>query len=213
MKQTRLDQLADGIFAIVMTLLVLEIRVPTIEGAVTNAAVFSAVASAMPLFLAYLLSFMLLFTYWRGHHHIASVLARSIDPTFATLNAFFFLFVALVPFSTLLLGGYHETQAAIAIYGVHVIVIGLLLYVMRRYVIASPEIQHTDLAPIELHHGTMRILVPVYTAAAAILISFANTNLSLFLFTVAILFNISRRSTSLFERIVPAPQRETTIQS
>lgn len=205
MKQARLDQLADGIFAIVMTLLVLEIRVPTIEGVITNENVVRAFVSVAPLFVSYLLSFLLLFTYWRGHHHIASVLAKNIDNRFATLNALFFLVVGLVPFTTLLLGRYHMTQAAIAIYGVHIIVIGLLLYMMRQYVIHSPSIRHADISPTEMRHGTMRLLFPVLTSAVAIIISFWNTELSLFLFTVGILFNLSRHSTSLVERIIPAP--------
>lgn len=203
MKQTRLDQLADGIFAIVMTLLVLEIRVPVIDGPLTNAAVFEALGSVMPLFLSYLLSFMLLFTYWRGHHYIASVLAENIDNTLTTINAFFFLFVGLVPFSTLLLGNYAESQAAITIYGIHIIVIGLLLYWMRRYVIASPTIRNAELDHTRLRHGTVRLLFPVITAVVAIVISFINTDLSLFLFTLAILFNLSGRSTTIFEKIVP----------
>ncbi len=204
MKQTRLDQLADGIFSIVMTLLVLEIRVPVIEGVVSNGSVVHAVVAASPLFLSYLLSFLLLFTYWRGHHHIASVLAKNIDNAFTTLNAFFFLVVGLVPFTTLLLGRYHTTQAAIAMYGVHVIAIGLLLYAMRQYVIASPSIHNVEMTPKEMRHGTMRLLFPVFTAAVAIVVSFWNTEVSLLLFTVGILFNLSRRSTSIVEHIVPA---------
>lgn len=203
MKQTRLDQLADGIFAIVMTLLVLEIRVPIIDGPLTNAAVLEALISVMPLFLSYLLSFMLLFTYWRGHHYIASVLAKNIDNTLTTINAFFFLFVGLVPFSTLLLGKYAESQAVIIIYGVHIIIIGLLLYWMRQYVIASPTIRNTEMDHTQLRHGTVRILFPVITAILAIVISFVNTELSLFLFTLAILFNLSGRSTTMLEKVVP----------
>lgn len=203
MKQARLDQLADGIFAIVMTLLVLEIRVPAIEGVVTNASLVNALAGAAPLFLSYLLSFMLLFTYWRGHHAIVSVLAQNIDTALTTINAFFFLLVALVPFSTVLLGTYGDTQAAIALYGAHVIVIGLLLYWMRQYILSSPTIHNTDMDPVQLRHSTVRILFPIYTAAGAIVVSFFNTELSLFLFTLGILFNLSRRSTTLFERVVP----------
>ena len=206
MKQTRLDQLSDGIFAIVMTLLVLEIRVPVIDGLATNESVFRAFLSVTPLFLSYLLSFMLLFTYWRGHHHIASVLAKNIDNTFATINAFFFLFVGLVPFTTLLLGRYPDTQATIAIYGLHISVIGLLLYMMRQYVLGAPTIRNVEMSPLEMQHGTIRILFPVFTAAFAIVVSFWSTEVSLFLFTVAILFNISRKSTTLFEHIVPVPK-------
>jgi uncharacterized membrane protein len=210
MKQTRLDQLADGIFAIVMTIMVFEIKVPVIDGTVTNAAVYHALLALLPMFLGYLLSFVLLFTYWRGHHHIASVLAKNIDNTFATLNAFFFLVVGLVPFSTLLLGRYHLTQAAVTIYGIHIIVIGILLYLMRQYVIGSPSIRHTDMSPTEMRHGTMRLLFPVFTAVVAIIVSYWNTEASLFLFTVGILFNLSRHSTTYFERIIPAPSDPAT---
>lgn len=202
MKQTRLDQLSDGIFAIVMTLLVLEIRVPMIEGLASNADVVQAFLSVTPMFLSYTLSFLLLFTYWRGHHHIASVLAKNIDNTFATLNAFFFLVVGLVPFTTLMLGRYHLTQAAIMIYGAHIIVIGLLLYMMRQYVIASPSIHNVDMSPKEMRHGTMRLLFPVFAAAVAIFVSFWSTQVSLLLFMAGILFNISRRSTTIVERII-----------
>jgi hypothetical protein len=75
---------------------------------------------------------------------------------------------------------------------------------MRQYVIGSPSIHNADMSPLERHHGTVRILFPVFTSAAAILLSFINTEISLFLFTVAILFNLSRKSTTLFERIMPA---------
>lgn len=204
MKQARLDQLADGIFAIVMTLLVLEIQAPVVTGILTNEAVFASLVSITPLFLSYFLSFMLLFTYWRGHHFIASVLARSIDTPLTTINAFFLLFVALIPFSTVFLGTYASTQAAIAVYGLHIIVIGLLLYWMRQYVLASPTVENTSITPLELRHGTARILFPVFTAGIAILISFISTDLSLFLFTIAILFNLSGKSTTVLDKLLPA---------
>jgi len=172
MKQARLDSLADGIFAIVMTLLVLELHVPVLNGVATNGSLVVAMQSAVPSILAYVLSFLLLFTYWRGHHSIASVLAQNIDGRLTTINAFFFLFVGLVPFSTLLVGRHYETQAAIALYGLNVIVIGLLLYWMHEYIIASPTIRNAEISPMELQHMTLRILVPVFTAGLAIILSF-----------------------------------------
>lgn len=201
MKQARLDQLADGIFAIVMTLLVIEIHVPEIVGVLSNETVFASLGSLTPIFASYFLSFMLLFTYWRGHHFIASVLAQTIDTKLTTINAFFLLFVALVPFSTVLLATYGATQAAIAIYGLHIIVLGLLLYWMRQYVLASPTIENTAVDYLQLRHGTVRILFPVFTAGCAMLISFINTDLSLALFTLAIVFNLSGSSTRMIDFI------------
>ncbi|MCR4274838.1 MAG: TMEM175 family protein [Candidatus Campbellbacteria bacterium] len=203
MKQTRFDNLADGIFAIVMTLLALEIRVPALVGEVGNASVWYAVVSLTPHILSYSLSFLLLFTYWRGHHSIASVLAQNIDAKLTTINAFFFLLVGLVPFSTLLLGKYFFTQAAITLYGLNIICIGLLLYWMRQYIISSPTIRNMEMDPVQLQHSTLRILVPVYMSCIAILVSFLNVHVSLFLFMFVILFNLSGHSTTLLTKVFP----------
>ncbi len=203
MKQARLDQLADGIFAIVMTLLAIEIHVPFVAGLITNETLLESLISLTPLFLSYGLSFLLLFTYWRGHHYTASVLAQNIDNRLTTINAFFFLSVGLIPFSTLLLGRYFFTQTAIVVYGINIIVTGLLLYWMRVYIINSPTIVNQELTPELMQHGTIRTFFPVAAAVLAIILSFVNTQLSLVLFTLCILFNLSGRSARLIARVFP----------
>lgn len=70
MKQSRLDQLADGIFAIVMTILVFEVRVPDLGASPSDLDIIQALQALTPVFLSYLLSFSLLFTYWRVHHFL-----------------------------------------------------------------------------------------------------------------------------------------------
>ncbi len=195
MKQERLDALADSIFAIVMTILVFEIRVPENLGIITNQVLFNAVLAIAPLFLSYLLSFSLLFTYWRAHHYIASVLAKNIDIRLSNLSALFFLFVGLVPFSSHLLGVYYYTQFAILLFGLNIILIGISLWVMRRYVIKSRAIENTPFTVTENAHANMRILLPVGTAFIAIIVSFFNKEIALLFFTIAILFNLSHRST------------------
>lgn len=203
MKQSRLEQLADGIFAIVMTLLVIEIRIPGLIDQVTNEAVWSAFLTIIPHILSYVLSFLLLFTYWRGHHAIASVLAQNIDAKLTTINALFFLLVGLVPFSTVLLGTFYITQVAVTLYGLNIILIGLVLYWMREYIIGSPNIRNVEMKGKELQHSTLRILVPVYMSCLAILLSFFSVNFSLLLFTFVILFNLSSRSTTFFTKVFP----------
>ncbi len=203
MKQSRLEQLADGVFAIVMTLLVFEIRVPEIESPVTDAALIAGLISLSPWVMSYVLSFALLFTYWRGHHFITSVLARNVDHTLANINAIFLLFVALVPFTSYLLGRYSELYVAIFLYGVNVIVIGLLLYLMRGYVFASRTIDNADLNAQERRNGAIRILLPVASATGALIVGVFNAEAALILFTVAILFNLSAVSTTLINRMFP----------
>lgn len=196
MKQHRLEALSDGIFAIVMTILVFEIRVPEYSGMTGNSELLQYIINAYPLFLSYLLSFSLLFTYWRGHHYITSVLAKNIDIQLSNLNAIFFLFVGLVPFSSHLLGIYSHTETAIIVFAINIILIGLPLYAMRRYIIKSSSIENTPFTDVENKHAYVRILLPVVIAIIAIFVAFFDKKIALVFFTVAILFNLSSKSTS-----------------
>ena len=195
MKQARLDQLADSIFAIVMTILVFEIRIPDFFGIVSDKELFDALITILPVFLSYLLSFSLLFTYWRSHHFIESILAKNIDTKFSNLNAVFFFFVGLVPFSSRLLGQYSYSKTAIIFFALNIILIGLSLYKMRQYVIKSKNIENESFTKIENKHANMHILFPVGAAMIAIIVSFFSNNVAIALFTVAILFNLLEKST------------------
>ncbi len=195
MKQSRLDQLSDGIFAIVMTILVFEIRVPSFFGIVTEQQLIHSLINMYPVFMSYLLSFSLLFTYWRSHHLIASVLAKNIDPRFSNLNGVFLFFVALVPFSSHFLGQYSNYETAIIFFALNIILIGISLYRMRKYVIKSETIENMPFTKTENAHANMHILFPVGSAIVAIIFSFFSSKLALILFTLAILFNLSRNAT------------------
>jgi uncharacterized membrane protein len=204
MSHTRLDQLADGIFAIVMTILVFQIRIPIIDGTIDNSALWLQVAELFPLFLSYVLSFALLFTYWRAHHFFISIYAKNIDSVLTNINAIFFMLVSLVPFSASLLGQFSRNELSIIIFGAHIILIGLTLYWMRRYVLYSDHIKNPEISKREIRGSTIRTLAPVIFALIAILLSFWNIKLSLTLLTLAVIFNLSSYSTRLFENIMKA---------
>jgi len=195
MKQARLDQLADSIFAIVMTILVFEIRIPDFVGIVDEQTLLNSIINLSPVFLSYLLSFSLLFTYWRSHHFIESVLAKNIDTKFSNINAVFFFFIALVPFSSHFLGNYAYSKTAIIFFALNIIFIGLTIFRMRQYVINSKTIENAEFTKSENEHANMRILFPVGAAAIAIFVSFFSTSLAILLFTIAILFNLLEKST------------------
>ena len=154
MKHPRLDQLADGIFAIVMTILVFEIKVPTIWGPLDNASLWLEMKKLIPLFLSYILSFSLLFTYWRAHHFFVSIYAKNVDLMLTNINALFFMLISLIPFSANVLGQFNKNELAIAIFGIHIILIGLSLYWMRKYVIYSPSIQNPEITEREIRGST-----------------------------------------------------------
>jgi uncharacterized membrane protein len=201
MSHSRLDQLSDGIFAIVMTILVFEIRLPELVGAHANADLWLALQNLLPALLSYVLSFALLFTYWRAHHFFISVYAKNVDLMLTNINALFFMLVSLVPFSASLLGSYYSSQVAVAVFGTHVILIGLTLYWMRRYVFFSEYIKNPAISHHEILGSTIRTLAPVVFSVIAIALSFVNVKFSLIVFTLAVLFNLSSTSSKMFEKI------------
>lgn len=195
MKQTRLDQLADGIFAIVMTILVFEIRVPEFSNTASNSTLFRSLLDLFPVFVSYLLGFSLLFTYWRSHHFIASILAKNIDTKFSNLNAIFFFFIGLVPFSAHFLGRYSYSEVTIIFFALNIILIGFSLFRMRQYAIRSATIENMPFTKIENEHANVHILFPVIASIIAVVVSFYSINIALVFFTLAILFNLSDSST------------------
>jgi uncharacterized membrane protein len=202
MNHNRLDQLADGIFAIVMTILVFDIKVPVIWGPIDNMGLWFEIKKLSPLLLSYVLSFSLLFTYWRAHHFFVTVYAKNIDSMLTNINALFFMLISLIPFSASILGEYSKNELSIIIFGIHTILIGLTLYWMRRYVLYSEHIKNPEITKREIRGSTIRILVPVFFAVVAILICFWSVKISFFLFTLAVIFNLFSYSTRLFEKLL-----------
>jgi uncharacterized membrane protein len=127
----RQKALADGVFAIVMTLLVLELAIPEIHGG-TNQDLTQALAAMWPKFIAYTLSFLVLGVFWLIHHFLFDVI-KYYDPRLAWLNILFLLFVALVPFTTSLLGEYLLQKTPAIIYGIQLLVIFFMGFVIWSY--------------------------------------------------------------------------------
>ena len=190
MKQQRINGLSDGIFAIVMTLLAMEFKVPLLNGVASDYTLWLGLEKLWPVFISFVLSFALLFTYWRAHHFLVSVYAKTITVGIANLNALFFFFITLIPFSAHLLGVYNNTRVAVVVYGINVIMIGISLYWLRVHIEHTHEIHTIDITRHQLISGYVRILFPVFAALFAIFISFYSTDLSVLVFTIAILFNL-----------------------
>jgi len=139
--RNRIEALTDGVFAVAMTLLVLDIRVPELQQPLATAELPLKLLSLWPKFLSYTISFVILGVYWVGHHVQLSFIRRA-DRPLLWINIFFLLWVALVPFSTALLSEYAKTRLAIAIYGANLIAIGLTLALHWWY--ATTESRHVD---------------------------------------------------------------------
>jgi len=131
--KNRLEGLADGLFAIVMTLLVLELSVPVITGSSVNHELLLKLLELWPKVLIYILSFVILGTVWENHHVMFHYVARS-DGKLAWMNIILLMFVALVPFSASLLGNYSSVKIAAANYGINFMIILFMHWLMWMYI-------------------------------------------------------------------------------
>lgn len=122
----RLEAFSDGVFAIAITLLILEIRVPKIPEGAGNAALSSALLSAWPSLLALVLSFFAVLIMWVNHHELIRLVHR-IDYQLLFANGFLLLMITFVPFPTAVLAQYLGTNAAGA---------GVILYCLSFFVTA-----------------------------------------------------------------------------
>jgi len=127
----RLKALADGVFAVAMTLLVLELVIPELKEH-SNRELSSVLLSMWPKFLAYVLSFLIAGIYWLVHHVIFDAI-KYYNSTLAWINIIFLLFVALIPFTTWLLGEYFLMKTSTIIYGVHLLLMFLGGYSLWTY--------------------------------------------------------------------------------
>ena len=198
MKVSRLDGLVDGIFSIVMTLLIIEIRVPEFDKITNNMELWHALTDLTPLCLSYILSFSLLFTYWRAHSYVISN-AKIFNTKLTNNNALFLFFIGLVPFTTHLLGRYGYTQLAILLYGLNIICIGFALFRLNKYIQHSNHHDDMQLTAKSIRHANIRLLVPVFCSILAIGICFINTTLSLILFTLLIIFNLTQTGADIVD--------------
>jgi uncharacterized membrane protein len=128
MKTTRLEAFSDGVLAIIITIMVLELKVP-------HAAELAALKPVLPVLLSYVLSFIYLGIYWNNHHHLFQATTEvSGGILWANLHLLFWL--SLFPFTTAWMGENHLAAIPTAIYGFVLLMAAIAYYVLQRTIIA-----------------------------------------------------------------------------
>ena len=129
MTKNRLEAFSDGVLAIVITIMVLELRAP-------HGADLTDLRPLLPAFLSYLLSFLYLGIYWNNHHHMLHATQRVSGPVlWANLHLLFWL--SLVPFATAWMGENHFAPAPTAFYGVPLLMAALAYWILQRAILAT----------------------------------------------------------------------------
>ena len=129
MRTTRLEAFSDGVLAIIITIMVLELRVP-------HGAALADLRPLLPVVLSYLLSFIYLGIYWSNHHHMLQVCDRVTGGIlWANLHLLFWL--SLVPFVTAWMGENHFAPVPTAAYGVVLLLAAIAYWILQRTLIRS----------------------------------------------------------------------------
>jgi uncharacterized membrane protein len=128
----RLAALSDGIFAVAMTILVLDIHAPAAHAIHSENDLWLALGPLAPRMVVYLMSFMTLGIFWIGQQTQFNQLAKS-DRHLTWIHIAFLAFVSVMPFSTSLLAEFIEFRLALLLYWANILLLGLILYVSWRY--------------------------------------------------------------------------------
>jgi len=129
MSKNRMEAFSDGVIAIIITIMVLELKVPRGEN-------FQALAPLIPVFLSYVLSFVYVGIYWNNHHHMLHTSNKVTGPMlWANLHLLFWL--SLFPFATGWMGENHFAAATSAFYGVVLLMAAVAYLILQQLIITS----------------------------------------------------------------------------
>jgi len=183
MSKGRLEAFSDGVLAIIITIMVLELRTPE-EGTL------SALIPLLPKFLSYVLSFIFLSIYWNNHHHLWQVVER-VNGSVLWANLHLLFWLSLIPFVTGWMGENHFSTLPVALYGVVLWLSAMAYYIMVR---ALMTIHAKDSVLAAAIGKDVKGLRSLYIYTAAIPLAFLAPWIALALYvTVAIVWFIPDR--------------------
>ena len=172
----RLAALSDGIFAVAMTLLVLDLHAPVaaLQG---NHHLLPALAGLLPKFAVYVMSFLTLGIFWVGQQTQLNFIEQS-NRELAWLHLLFLFFVTLMPFSTQLIGAFIAERAALLVYWLNILLLGAALLAAWRYTVFA-KLTKPDMPQAMAQGVERRILIAQALYASGAALCLVNTYCSL----------------------------------
>ncbi len=169
MTKSRLEAFSDGMFAIILTILVLELHVPELEN--SSFAAFSAsMIQLAPKFFAFLFSFFIIAIFWVNHHHIIHQI-KKVDTKLLWLNIGLLFFSSLFPFITAFIGDYMINPFVVALYPLNMALSSLMINALWKHAFVDSDLASSTLTAEEkqtrLKRDRMALLINLGSAALA----------------------------------------------
>ena len=190
MGKGRLEAFSDGVIAVIITIMVLEMKVP-------HGTDLEALVPLLPIFLSYVLSFVYVGIYWNNHHHMLHAV-QHVDGSVLWANMHLLFWLSLVPFVTGWVNENHFAPVPVALYGAVLLMAGVAYYILERVLIA----RHGRDSSLARAMGVdYKGLLSVVIYAVAVVLAFVNPWISCALYVlVAMMWLIPDRR---IERMVP----------
>jgi uncharacterized membrane protein len=175
----RIEAFSDGVMAIVVTILVLEMKVPDVHLASdVGGALAEKLIESIPKILSYVVSFLVLAVWWVAHHQLIHLLKKS-DRGVLWLNSLFLMFLALIPWPTAIIGEYPMQRVSVMLYGGIGILTGASFFMLRWYITRKTSTLCHEI-PQELRdRGLRRGLISPMIYAVSMALCFVHPAISL----------------------------------
>ena len=187
MKKNRLEAFSDGVFAIVITLLILNVKLP--EVSYDNLP--TGLTDMFPTLFVYVLSFLLIGMYWVFHHYFMTFIAE-VDGVLLWLNILFLLFISFLPFPTMMLGKYPFTILPIVIYGCNLILVNVTAFILLLYLRRNKNLTNALFTPAVYSIQIKMYLLINGLYFVNIILSFFMPKFSVYLFALIAVYLIFR---------------------
>jgi uncharacterized membrane protein len=143
MNKNRLENFSDGVFAIAVTLLILNVRFPNTKY-VSNQHLNDLLIGIVPHLLTFAFSFLVIGVFWISHHRIFSFV-RILDSTLLWLNILYLLFIAIIPLTAAILSENPFLPTAILLYTITLLIIALMHFILLEYILRNKVLKHEAL--------------------------------------------------------------------
>jgi uncharacterized membrane protein len=184
MTKNRLEAFSDGVFAIVITLLILDVRFPP-----DKPLTLETLWGVAPHVLAFVLSFVIVGVYWVSHHNMLHFIKR-VDRQLLWLNLVLLLLIVFIPFPAALLGQHLDSRLAVTLYGSNLMLVNAAGTALWLYAMSRPDLTADGIAPVLLRFVARLHAAPILIYGAAIALAHWYVPFSVVLFAAVPAFFI-----------------------
>jgi len=181
----RLEAFSDGVFAIIITILVLDVKVPHIDHSTESSEILwdeLRQSHIFPVLLSWVISFLIIGTYWLNHHNILRMATKS-DYGMVWINTLMLLFTALIPFPAEMMGLYPHNSLAVGSLGIVLLLSGTMLITLYYYVANNYLSEQYDKATVKKNVRKSLIIGPAFYGIA-IASAWVNTYITFVIYAI-----------------------------